>query len=241
MMNQMRKHMKTVLWIVAGLFIIGIFFWYGTGGLKTYAATVNGTRIEIQEFQSEFSRRIRRYREDSEGTVTDDDAMMVRQQALFSLINQELMLQEAKRMGITVSDDEIIQTIRSLPQFQHEGQFHPDIYRNVLNFNLGMTPDQFEEMIRRSIAVQKLEQAVISTAIVSDPELELYYKTEYGSMDNFQERAMELREEILQEKRISLYNYWMENLRQNARIDINFNVIQPPQRTERPDEPARLF
>ncbi len=241
MMNQMRKHMKKVLWIVAGLFIIGIFFWYGTGGIKNYAARVNGTRIEIQEFQNEFSRRIRRYRNDIEGTVTDDDAMMIRQQALISLINQEILLQEAKRMGITVFDEEIIQTIRNLPQFQHEGQFHREMYRNVVRFSLDMTPDEFEKMIRSNIAVQKLEQAVISTAMVSDPELELYYKTEYGSIDNFQERAMELREEILQEKRISLYSYWMENLRDNARIDINFNVIQPPQRRETQDEPERLF
>lgn len=220
--------MKKVLWAVAFMFIIGIFFWYGTGGLKTYAAKVNGSRIELRDFQAEYSRRLMRFRQESEESLTDETAASLRQQTLASLINQELLLQEAKRLGIRVSDEEIINTIQSLPQFQHEGEFNMHIYRQTLQFNLDMSPGDFEEMIKKNIAAQKLERFIISSAVISEPELKLYYQNRHQTLENFEQKGLDLREEILQKKRSSLYNHWMGNITRRASIDINQDIIQPP-------------
>ncbi|MGM0568308.1 MAG: SurA N-terminal domain-containing protein [Elusimicrobiota bacterium] len=241
MMNYMRKHMKKVLWTVAFLFIIGIFFWYGTGGGRTYAAKVNGTRIEMKEFQSEFNRSIRQYRQENDEVIDEKLATELRQQTLSSLINQEILFQEAKRMDILATNEEIVRTIQSLPQFHHEDQFNIEVYKNILQYNLGMTPDEFEKMIKKSIAIQKLQQLIISSAVISEPELKLYYENSYSTPEEFKEKKDEFKEDIIQDKRFSLYSYWTEKLRENVNIDINPRVIQAPQKKDTQAEPSRPF
>lgn len=97
-------------------------------------------------------------------------------QAAEILIKQKAVLDEARRMGLGVSDEE-------LRGFLHKGQFGEvlfpkgvyvgdDQYQNFVQSQFNMTVPQFEEELKKSIEIQKLRNVVEASATVADSEIE---------------------------------------------------------------------
>jgi peptidyl-prolyl cis-trans isomerase D len=96
------------------------------------------------------------------------------QQIVQQLINEEAALAEAGRQGITASDAEVRARILSLPAFQENGNFIGDQrYRQILEMQSPpIRPNEFEEEVRRSIVVEKLQGALTDWIMVSDAEVD---------------------------------------------------------------------
>ena len=62
-------------------------------------------------------------------------AMNLRQTAVEQLIQQALILNEAQRLGLSISDDALAKTISSQTAFQTDGRFDVDRYREILREN----------------------------------------------------------------------------------------------------------
>lgn len=222
MMEALRKHMKKVMWAIAVMFIGGIFFWYGSGsGTKDAVAHVNRSQIKLNKYHKRVTQRLRREREKQDEELSDDQIFQIRQQVLSSMITEEVLYQESKRLGIIVTDEEIINTIHNLPQFQQDEKFSFNLYIQTLRYSLNTTPDEFEILIRKNIANRKLERLILSSVKVTQPELELNYMTQNGNLGGFDEKREELKNDILQNKRIALYRNWMKTLQQNTKIKVN--------------------
>ncbi len=97
-------------------------------------------------------------------------------QAAEMLIKQKAVLNEARRMGLNVSDEE-------LRGILHKGQFGEilfpkgvyvgdDQYQNFVQSQFNMTVPQFEEELKKSIEIQKLRNVVEASATVPDSEVE---------------------------------------------------------------------
>ena len=217
--------MNKVLWFITILFVGGIFFWFGTGSPDAgVVAQVGKERIDIRDYQQSLTRQLNRIREEYESDLSQEQILQVRREVLSSLINQALRYQEALRMGIIVSDEEIIQAIKSLPQFQENNVFNFELYRQALRFSLNITPDAFEELILRDLAIRKLERMILSTVRVTQSEVELHYLTENSSMDDFAESKQEYESNLLQQKRSETYSHWIRNLHQRYDIEVNPQV-----------------
>ena len=106
----------------------------------------------------------------------------LRETALDNLINQALQLQEAKRLNVKVTDQELQEKIISLPYFQRNGVFDRDLYLRLLNRNM-LTPSAFEEMQREEILIQKMQDLIRSSVKVSDQELWDRYGLEKEEVD----------------------------------------------------------
>ncbi|MFC2091754.1 SurA N-terminal domain-containing protein [Elusimicrobiota bacterium] len=221
-MNSLRKHMKKVMWVIAVLFIAGMFFWYGKiGGLSNSVASINGTKIELKDFHKQITQQLRRIRETQEEELTDEQILMIRRDVLSSMITQEVLHHESKKFDITVSDEEVIQTIHNLPQFQEEGKFNFNLYINSLKYSFGMSPEEFETMLIKDISNRKLERMILSSTYVTNTELKLRYIDKNQNMDGFEENIEELKNEIIQNKRTAVYRYWLTNIQRNSKIDVN--------------------
>jgi peptidyl-prolyl cis-trans isomerase D len=85
------------------------------------------------------------------------------------------MLQAAEELNLTVTNDELAQTIRSMPVFQTGGVFDESLYQLVLTQNKLSRPE-FEAMQRESLQLQKIRQFITGTVKVSDPEALEWYK-----------------------------------------------------------------
>lgn len=82
-----------------------------------------------------------------------------RNDILDRLINDELVTQKAKALGLRVGDSEIKKAIATLPEFQMAGAFDNTIYLNTLT-RAGYTPTEFAEYMRDQMTRQQLVQAI---------------------------------------------------------------------------------
>jgi parvulin-like peptidyl-prolyl isomerase len=133
-------------------------------GAMGAAAQVNNTLIPISDLRSESSRMEQMYAPLFGGAgMGDAQRQFVVQQALETLINQELISQLAKKEGILATDAEIQDFIvREIPAFQKDGRFQRDLYFGVLEAN-HLNPADFEAKLRKEksgVRTQRLFQAV---------------------------------------------------------------------------------
>jgi len=103
--------------------------------------------------------------------------MDIRGQALDRLIRTELMYQEAQRLGLEATDEEVRNFIAKMDTFRPEGRFDREFYLRVLRANR-LTPAEFEESVRRDILVNKLQGIVLAGVQVSEDDLRQRFRYE---------------------------------------------------------------
>ena len=223
MMSFLRKNVKTFLWCIVISFVIGVFLWnFSTRRLIDCVVRVNGIKISYSSFLESVNRRIRNwYDENPEKELTDAQTKEIKSEVLNSLIQEELLHQEAKRYGIYVSQSEVINTIRSLPQFQKDGKFQPQLYFYILRNYFRTEPATYEAQVKNAIINQKLRNLILSSVKVTDQEV----KEEYEKR-KIKEEEEEFKKNFLQEKKILFYRQWLISLYQKAKIINNLDKIE---------------
>jgi len=84
-------------------------------------------------------------------------------------------LKEANKLGLAVSNREVVEAIRNFGGFQQNNQFSPAIYQSfVQQFlpNLGFSAAQFEDHVRQELVLQQLQRMVAETVLVTPAEIE---------------------------------------------------------------------
>ena len=176
----MRKHAQSWLIKVIFLVIILVFIFWGVGTFRTHReliiAKVNGQPIYYKEYSALLRQVIESYRsrfkDFNENWIK---RLNLKQTVLDQLIERRLILQEAQKMGLKVSDTELWQRITSYRVFQRNGQFDPNQYKSVLA-RYHYTPVQFETSLREDMLISRLRHIVEGLAHVSEPELYETYK-----------------------------------------------------------------
>jgi peptidyl-prolyl cis-trans isomerase D len=175
MLDLMRKHAKNwLVKILLGMVIVVFIFYFGTTRWREKAeaiAIIDGRVIPYVEFHKKYQNLVDAYRQQYKGALTDEllKSLNLKQQAYDSIINQAVILQKAKDLGIEVSEEEIKGSILSTPAFQRAGVFDERIYNQILRQNK-ITSADFEESQRMLITTVKLEDLIQSSVKVSDKE-----------------------------------------------------------------------
>jgi len=96
-------------------------------------------------------------------------------QAAEQLINEKVLVAEARRLGLRVTDNELRDELQHgglgatlFPEGKFIGQ---EEYENLVQRNFDMTIPQFEELVKEEILVRKLRALVSTSAYVSDAEV----------------------------------------------------------------------
>ncbi len=143
---------------------------YFTGAAPDEVAEVNGSPISTQLFDRQVGERRQELRERFDGELPDDfDDMELRRRVLDELIDREVIAQAAASLGMIASDQRVAQMIRSQEFFQRDGQFDPELYRQVLSRS-GIRPSEYEADMRRSDRVQQLQGGVMGSAFTLPSE-----------------------------------------------------------------------
>ncbi len=155
------------------LIIIASFLFGGFGnismGTSSNVAEVDGTPINIREYQTALNRQVEFFNQMMGGsgmTQKQMEDMGIKQSVLNGLIQQKLILNAADELGFVVSLNEIKNEIRNLPYFQTNGQFDVNLYRNMLQAN-GYIPSQFEELVSSDLKQKKIDE-LFNNLIVSE-------------------------------------------------------------------------
>ncbi len=95
-------------------------------------------------------------------------------------------LAEAKKLGLTGSDAEVMGTIQRHPGFSENDQFNPNLYaafaQNVLS-RMGFSEAQFEQHVREEIALQKLQTMVQQAILVSPYDVNRTFRSLSDTFD----------------------------------------------------------
>ncbi len=179
MLRILREHasswmLKAILLLVALSFVL---FFGGYAYFKdkkvTYVAKVNEVTIGGREYDEALQNVIKQYRQALGPSFNDKmvEELHLKDQVLENLISRILILQEAKRMGLSVSDEELRAGIESVPAFQINGQFDRRSYERAL-LSIRMTPEQFEQSQRENLLISKIESLIkMNGGKVSDQEV----------------------------------------------------------------------
>lgn len=153
-------------WAIAIVALIVVSFVFtGVGGYLTSSATnasaiVNDTEIPASAlenaYQNERARMESQFGDAIANLFANESYLLdFRRGVLDRLINEELIAQKAKDLGLRVSDAEIKRAIVDLPEFQIVGQFSNESYNAALQ-RAGFTPTQFAEYMRTQMTRQQL-------------------------------------------------------------------------------------
>jgi peptidyl-prolyl cis-trans isomerase D len=193
MLGIMRKYkqsiiIKVVFSVIVLSFVGTIFLIWGKGeeGLQgsSYAVKVNGESIPYDEYLKNYERAKDSLQQIYGQPVTPEieKLLNLRKSTLENLINSALIRQEAKKMGIKVSNDELVDAIAKIPYFQKDGVFDKNLYDQVLKMN-HMTTSNFENGIREDLAISKAGKTIAAKVILTDQNLLEYFKKTHDKVE----------------------------------------------------------
>ena len=112
-----------------------------------------------------------------------DNAMIMQifeRQAGQQMVQQEILLAEADKLGIHATDDDVAQYLRSGPTGQvlfPDGKFiGQDQYAALIANRLQISVTEFESEIKRDIAVKRLQALITAGITVGDQETRDFYR-----------------------------------------------------------------
>lgn len=184
MLDFMRKRKQS--WFIKVLLgaIVFVFALWGVGSYvrrprQESVAEVNGEVISVREFQIHYERMIEFYRDLFKGGLTQEaiKALNLRKALLGELIERNLLLQEAHRLGFEVSDEELMDGLAGIPDFQIGGRFSKERYQQFLR-SKRLTAAEFEAEQRNQLAIRKLSDLIQNAVHVTEAEIRDRYRVE---------------------------------------------------------------
>ncbi|MCU0227050.1 MAG: peptidylprolyl isomerase [Bryobacterales bacterium] len=158
-----------ILTVVAAAMVITLIPGFGGAEFGASAQTlaeVAGEPITVNQLRASIAQLAR-------GTdMTQDRISAMMPVAFRNLVQERALLYEANRLGFSVSDDDLVDAIRSIPGLHRNGQFvGADEYRMLLEQN-GSTPAQFEADLRRELTRSRLSAMIARTVVVGEQEVD---------------------------------------------------------------------
>ncbi len=180
-MRESIRSLQAILWLVIAAFVVTIFYAWGKGGAANnptgIVAWVDGDQVLYHDYQMELNNLLDSLRQATGGTVDPKvvEQLGLKRRALNNLISRRLLAHASSEMGLSVSDAELLDTIRAVPDFQQDGRFQKRFYDAYLR-RQRISPDQFEANRRELLAAFHLSRLVRGTLTVSDAEVTEQYR-----------------------------------------------------------------
>lgn len=188
-MRESFHHLKWVLLAVIVAFIFGFVFidmGLGGGGVggstadAPFAARVNGETITYNEYYRALKNVESMYQQQFGQQYTPEmaQALNLPQQVIDMLVDQRLLTQEARRLNLEASPEEVRRKLLSIPTFTENGKFvGMELYNRYITGPLGyQSAAEFETDLGREIALQKMESALENSVVVSPKAVEAEYR-----------------------------------------------------------------
>jgi peptidyl-prolyl cis-trans isomerase D len=153
---------------------------------------------------------------------------LLQRRALEELIQRVVLANQAKGLGLGVSDAQVDAYLLQAEQFQVDGQFDQNTYLNFIR-SLGFTPLAFKERIKQDVLIQQPRNAI------SGSEFVLPYQVDSVSELQSQERTYDyvsfsLADEsentsVSEDELKAYYDANKENFKTPEQVKVNYVVI----------------
>jgi peptidyl-prolyl cis-trans isomerase D len=190
MLDRMRRHRNWLKWSLVLLIVPFALYFLpdflddrtsaASASPKEVVASVEGRDVTAGQFQRRFQTQMQQYQQAYGGNINAQllRQLGIEQQILQQMVDEQAALVEAERHDIIVSDEELRAQILSFPAFQENGAFVGEQrYVQILRSQRPpLTASEFEESVRRSMALEKFRSALTDWMSLSDTELRNEFK-----------------------------------------------------------------
>ncbi|MGM0505732.1 MAG: peptidylprolyl isomerase [Bacteroidota bacterium] len=196
-MSKMRNSTPAILWVL--IFSFGILWvlqdtqvFDAMAGGPTDMGSVNGERITLEEFNSRVSYYLEQFNEENDAPMQAGMRAQFEEQAWNDLVTEKLMAQRMEQLGITVTDQELINMVTGenpdpfiRQQFEDEtGQIDRIALRAAIeapeNQEVWMA---IEQQLRQNRQQQKLGNYITSGMKVTSRDVERAWQQENSFAD----------------------------------------------------------
>lgn len=151
--------------------VVAAFVLWGVGGQSsqrtTIYVTVNGVTLTDTDVLRPFQAAARQ----RGGNLSESEQDQLFADVLEELIRQQVLLQEAERLGLAVSPTEIARELKKQEVFfGDDGKFSEKTYERVLKQS-GLTPARYEKQLHDALMIQKLQDLATRGVDVSEVEV----------------------------------------------------------------------
>jgi len=184
MLSLMRKNVKSflvkaIISLIVLSFIGTIFLVWGMGGDDKHKsrgiviATVFDKDITHTDYDTEYRQLYEYYQRQFKNNWSPEmaDRIQLKKVALDNVVNRQIMLHEAFQQGIAVSDKDVLDKIQSIPAFQQNGHFDSRAYAQILEYGMHLNSAAFEDQIKKSLIIERLQERIKAGIKVSREEL----------------------------------------------------------------------
>jgi peptidyl-prolyl cis-trans isomerase D len=183
-MRESFHHLKWTLFAVIIVFILGFVYFSGSGTGSRDAtgqviAQVGGDSISAVDFDRRYRAEVDRQQGTYQGKLSPEliRAMDLPRQVLEGMIDRLLRLEAARRLHLTVADEEVAASVMAFPALQENGHFiGNEKYEKFLRAN-GYSPERFEEEVREGLLLEKYATLVKASVLVPDAEIQREFST----------------------------------------------------------------
>ena len=132
---------------------------------------MNGEEIPSGKFEQAYDGQIQFYKQITKGQLPPALEEQVKEGVLQKLIQTKLFAQEAKAIGLGVSDKELLQEITSNQAFIKDGMFNKKLYLERLPAYQEEMGIDYESALREELLADKFEDLIRNSVALSDAEL----------------------------------------------------------------------
>jgi parvulin-like peptidyl-prolyl isomerase len=153
--------MKKLIIILAVAFVLFSI----TSCSKKPAAIVNGEEISREDFQRQLNQRIEAHK--AQGVPVDEKAL--KEAVIQEMIGRRLLLQAARERNITVSDEELKETLEEMKNRFGEQKIQDSLRR----WNL--TEEQYRQRVKESLMIKKYINQLVPDDSITEEDMKKFY------------------------------------------------------------------
>jgi parvulin-like peptidyl-prolyl isomerase len=177
MLRGFRKNLDIIIIIIVVAFVFTIF--YGTfyrrsqGPVQSAeaAATVNNTVISFYDLENQFRNFISQFDNQYLNQLDENSINYLKRMTLESMINNELLYQEAKSRKVKVANDEVNAKLNAI-----KANFPSDTeFQNYLRYQ-GFNINDLRESIKRDLMVTNLIDSINEGIVIPPEDIQKYYE-----------------------------------------------------------------
>jgi peptidyl-prolyl cis-trans isomerase D len=182
---------RAIMTVVLGVIVFSFALWGAGDAFRGYGgnklASVGGAVITPEEFRSEYQNTLQQYQRQLRAPLTGAQAhaMGIDGQVLGRMIGETALNEQARSLGLGISDDEIAKAIRAAPRFQDpSGAFNRAAFDAALR-DSGLSERGFFQDQRKSYLRQQIGLAIAAGLVAPKSLIEAlaHYQSESRAID----------------------------------------------------------
>jgi peptidyl-prolyl cis-trans isomerase D len=139
----------------------------------------SGDVVSLQKVQQAARQQLQQYPQYADNPMILN---FMTQQAGQRLVQQQILLTEAEKLGITANADDVRKLLHTggygATLFPNGKYIGDQAYTNLINTRLNTSVEDFEESLRKQIIIDRLQKLITASVSVSDQEVRDNYRKE---------------------------------------------------------------